>query len=336
MKKNIKRMPIWGKILLIIMITILVIIGGSIGYTSYQLSKVNTIKISKTNEDLGIKPEVLKQVTEKKAEVDKSIINIAFFGVDRRYINDPSRSDSIMILTIDELHKKIKMSSIMRDTYVDIKDHGKTKINHAYAYGGPQLAIRTLNENFNLDIKNYVTVDFFKLEKIIDELDGVSIDVKADEISLINSYMREVANLEKQNFKLITRTGLQNLDGKQAVAYSRIRYTAGGDFARTERQRTVLSALLTKIQGVGKLEFPSIVAKLLPYTETSMSSMEIIKLGTDIFTNDIKAIDQERFPLDGYCSGKTIGGVWYLVPDIIATRLQMHKYIYEDEKTVAK
>jgi len=318
------------------MITILVIIGGSIGYTSYQLNKVNTIKISKTNEELGIKPEVLKQVNEKKVEVGKSIINIAFFGVDRRYINEPSRSDSIMILTIDELHKKIKMSSIMRDTYVDIKGHGKTKINHAFAYGGPQLAIRTLNENFNLDIKNYVTVDFFNLENIIDDLNGVSINVRTDEISLINSYMREVANLEKQNFKAITRTGIQNLDGKQAVAYSRIRYTAGGDFVRTERQRTVLSALLTKIQGVGKLEFPTIVAKLLPNTETSMSSMEIIKLGTDIFTNDIKTLDQERFPVDGYCSGKTIGGVWYLVPDIKATRLQIYKYIYEDKRTVAK
>lgn len=148
--------------------------------------------------------------------------------------------------------------------------------------------------------------------------------------------MREVANLEKQTFKAITRTGLQNLDGKQAVAYSRIRYTAGGDFVRTERQRTVLSALLTKIQGIGKLEFPSIVAKLLPYTKTSMSSIEIIKLGSAIFTNDIKTIDQERFPLDGYCSGKTIGGVWYLVPDIKATRLQMYKYIYEDVRTVGK
>jgi len=256
--------------------------------------------------------------------------------VDRRYKNEPSRSDSIMILTIDELHKKIKMSSIMRDTYVDIKDHGKTKINHSYAYGGPQLAIRTLNENFNLDIKNFVTVDFFNLEKIIDALGGVSINVRADEISLINGYMGEVANLEKQTFKAVTKTGIQNLDGKQAVAYSRIRYTAGGDFVRTERQRTVLSALLVKVQGVGKLEFPSIVAELLPDTETSMTSMDIIKLGTAIFTNDIKTLDQERFPLDGYSTGKMMGGVWYLVPDIKATTNQIHKYIYEDKKPVAK
>lgn len=332
--KNKKRIPIWGKIVLIIVLIIFTIIGSGICYTYYQLSRVVSIKISKSNKDLGIKPEDLKQVGDKKLVEGKDIINIALFGLDRRYKNDPSRSDSIMIPTIDELHKKIKMSSIMRDTYVDINEHGKTKINHAYAYGGPQLAIRTLNENFNLNIKNFVTVDFFSLESIIDQLGGVSINVKADEVSLINSYMREVANLEKQTFNPVTRIGVQNLDGKQAVAYSRIRYTAGGDYVRTERQRTVLSALLIKVQGAGKFEFPTIVAKLLPYTETSMSSMDIIKLGTVIFTSGIKTLDQERFPLDAYSNGQTIGGIWYLVTDIKATTKQIHQYIYEDEKPV--
>lgn len=335
--KNInKKMPLWVRTILIITLIALVTIGGGIWYSYYQLSKVSTTIISKNNKDLGIKPVVLEKVKNKKLVEGKDIINIAFFGVDRKYKNDPSRSDSIMILTIDELHKKIKMSSVMRDTYVDIKDHGKTKINHAYAYGGPQLAIRTLNENFNLDIKNFVTVDFYSLESIIDQLGGVSINVKSDEVSLINSYMREVANLEKQTFKPVTKIGIQNLDGKQAVAYSRIRYTAGGDYVRTERQRTVLSALLAKVQGAGKLEFPFIVEKLLPYTQTSMSSIDIMKLGTAIFTSGIKTLDQERFPVDSYSTGKTIGGVWYLVTDIKATTMQIHKYIYEDEKPVAK
>lgn len=338
--KNKKR-PVWGRIVITIMLIIIFIISVSIGYTYYQISKVSTTKISKSNENLGIKPEVLKQIEERKVEEKKveggtEIINIAFFGVDRRFKNEPSRSDSIMVLTIDEKHKKIKMSSIMRDTYVNIKDHGMTKINHAYAYGGPELAIRTLNENFNLDIKNYVTVDFFNLESIINSLGGVRINVRADEIKIINSYMAEVGLLEKQSFKAVTSTGVQNLDGKQAVAYSRIRYTTGGDFERTERQRTVLSALLAKIQSAGELEFPIIAAKLLPYTETSMSSIDIIKLGTAIFINNIKNLDQERFPVDGYCKGEMIGGVWYLVSNIEATSSQMYKYIYEDKRPIAK
>ena len=327
-----KKMKSWMNLVLSVFIIIVLVIGGAFSYTFYNLSKINTTTISKTDEDLGIKPNVslkeevalkeqvpLKKEVPLKIEVSNKIINIAFFGVDRTDKNQPSRSDSIIILSIDEVHKKIKMSSIMRDTYVEIKNHGKTKINHAYAYGGPQLAIRTLNENFNLDIRDYVTVDFSDFEKLIDAMGGVTIDVKQDEISLIPQ---------------ITKTGTQTLNGLQTVAYSRIRYTAGNDYRRTERQRTVLSVMLTKIQTLGVTEFPSVVSKLLPFTETSMSSMDILKLGTKVFISNIKTLDGERFPMDGYSTGKIIGGVWYLVADMKATVDQLHKFIYEDIKLV--
>jgi anionic cell wall polymer biosynthesis LytR-Cps2A-Psr (LCP) family protein len=155
MKKIKPRM----KIFLSVFIISLLVVGGIFSYTVYEFSKMNSTKISKTDVDLGIKSEISSK------EDGNEIINIALFGLDRRDVSTQGRSDMIMILTIDEKNKKIKMSSIMRDTYVEIKEHGKTKINHAYAYGGPQLAIRTLNENFNLDIRDYVTVDFFVLEK---------------------------------------------------------------------------------------------------------------------------------------------------------------------------
>ncbi|MBU3191201.1 LCP family protein [Clostridium bowmanii] len=339
----------WIKLILGVFVIIALVVGGTFTYTFYKLSKINTTTILKTDEDLGIKPNViLKEEVPIKSELplkeevpikvveSNKIINIAFFGVDRRTPNEPSRSDSIMILSVDEVHKKVKMSSIMRDTYVDIKNHGDTKINHAYAYGGPQLAIRTLNENFNLDIRDYVTVDFFNLEKIIDAMGGVTIDVKQNEISFITDYMTEVANIEKKSISQVTKPGLQNLNGLQAVAYSRIRYTAGGDFVRTERQRTVLAAMLTKIQSLGISEFASVVSKVLPYTETSMKSMDIIKLGTKVLTSNIATLDQERFPLDGYCKGKMMDGVWYLVADMGATTEQVHKYIYEDVKPTPK
>ena len=341
-----KKMKLWMKLVLSVFIIIVLVIGGSFSYTFYKLSKINTTTISKTDEDLGIKPDVLlkeevivkeevlvkeevalkeqvplKKEVPLKIEVSNKIINIAFFGVDRRNKNERGRSDSIIILSIDEVHKKIKMSSIMRDTYVKIKDHGNTKINHAYAYGGPQLAIRTLNENFNLDIRDYVTVDFFNLEKLIDTMGGVTIDVKQDEISLIPQ---------------ITKPGLQTLNGLQAVAYSRIRYTAGNDYRRTERQRTVLSVMLTKIQTLGVTEFPSVVSKLLPYTETSMNSIDILKIGTKVYTSNIVTLDEERFPMDGYCRGKIIGGVWYLVADMKATVSQLHKFIYEGIKQLPR
>ncbi|MBZ9689207.1 LCP family protein [Clostridium estertheticum] len=347
--KKPKKLKPWIKLILGVFIIILIAVSVTFSYTFYKLSQINTTKIIQTDEELGIKPQVLlkkeatsinevslKEEIPIKEEVSIEIINIAFFGVDRRAADEASRSDAIMILSIDVGHKKIKISSIMRDTYVEIVNHGDTKINHAYAYGGPQLAIRTLNENFNLDIKAYVTVDFFNLEKIIDAMGGVTIDVRPDEVSLINGNMTEVANIEKKSIAQVSKPGPQTLNGLQAVAYSRIRYTAGGDFVRTERQRTVLSAMLTRIQSLGITEFPSVVSKLLPYTETSLKSMDIIKLGTKVLTSKITTIDQERFPLDGYCKGEMMDSIWYLVADMKATVDQLHKYIYEDIKPVPK
>ena len=319
------------KVILSVVIIVVLVFGGAFGFTFYQLGKINTVKISRTNEDLGIKTKV-----SPKEEVDNKIVNIAFFGLDRRDKKEAGRSDSMMVLSIDEKNKKIKMSSVMRDTYVKIKDHGETKINHAYSYGGPQLAIRTLNENFNLDIKNYVAVDFFDLEKLIDSIGGVNVEVNQDEIKLINDYMGEVARIEKKSITPITKPGSQTLSGLQAVAYSRIRYTAGGDFRRTERQRLVLTGMLTKVQSLGVTEFPSVVSKLLPFTETSMNSMDIMKLGTKLITSNTTTLEQERFPVDGYCNGKTMSGVWYLVADMKATVEQLHKFIYEDIKPVSK
>lgn len=322
---------------------------GTLSYTFYQFNKIDTVTISKTDEYLGIKPKVplkfnklslvdreeLVETNELQLE-SKEIINIAFFGLDRRDKNEPSRSDCIMILSIDEKHNKIKMSSIMRDTYVKIKDHGETKINHAYAYGGPQLAIRTLNENFNLYIRDYVAVDFFNCEKLIDAVGGVTIEIDQEEINIMNDYITEVANIQGKAVQGITKVGSQNLNGLQAVAYSRIRYTEGGDFVRTERQRTVLTAILTKIQSLKVTQVPSAVSNLLPFTETSMKNMDIIKLGIKVITSNKMVLEQERFPVDGYCIGKIMDKVWYLVVDMESTVEQLHKFIYEDIKPVSK
>lgn len=342
-------MKLSTKLILSTVIIIILTFIGSFSYTFYQFSKIETVNISKTDELLGIKPKILLKVnklplvdSEELAEASeiqlesKDIINIAFFGLDRRDKNEPSRSDCIMILSIDEKHNKIKISSIMRDTYVKIKDHGETKINHAYAYGGPQLAIRTINENFNLNIRDYVAVDFFNCEKLIDAIGGVTIDITEEEISLINGYMNEVAKIERKLVPTVTKTGRQDLNGLQAVAYSRIRYTEGGDFVRTERQRAVLTAMLTKMQSLKVTEVPSAVSNLLPFTETSMKSMDIVKLGINVITAKKMTLEQQRFPLDGYCQGKIMDGVWYLFADTETTTKQLHKFIYEDIKPVSK
>lgn len=322
-------------ILLSVLSLALVTVSSLAGYTYYQLSKVKITKISKTDEDLGIVKNPTVQ-DELNVEMDEDIVNIALFGTDRRTENEPARTDTIMIATIDKKHKKIKLSSIMRDTYVKINGHGMDKITHAYFYGGPQLAIRTLNENFKLDIRDFVLVDFFSLEKIIDALGGVVIDVKEEEIKSINQCIEEVAYYEKVKPKYVTTSGPQLLNGMQAVGYGRIRNVGNGDYERTERQRKVLNLLFDKITEAGPIKYPYIVSQLLPYTETSIDKGTILKLGAQVFAANITTIEQQRFPLDRASRDTKINGVYYLWADLNATAKHIQQFIYEDQTPEVK
>ncbi|MCW6074339.1 LCP family protein [Clostridium sporogenes] len=306
-------------------VTIVVLIGvvGTL-YVYSQLDKVKKIPISKNDKEL--------KIDKKAEEYGNDVINIAFFGLDRRKKDEPSRSDAIMIVSLDKIHKKVKVSSIMRDSYVDIEGHGKTKLNHAYAYGGPKLAIQTINATYKLNIRDFVSVDFYGLEKIIDTVGGVEIPVRSDELKYINTYMQETAKIQGKSIQEVQNPGTQSLNGMQAVAYARIRYTSGGDYERTERQRTVLTAIMNKVKELGPTELPKVVTALLPNVESSLSSTEIMKMGTSVFSFGVENVEQQRFPLDDYCKGKLIDGVYYLLFDEEKTINQMHKYIFEDIK----
>lgn len=328
------------KRIIITVLCVILLIGGSAGgYFYYQLSKVKTTKVTKSDKALGIKTKTNTNTsTDSNTEkADTSITNIALFGVDSRTKqSEGSNSDSIMILSIDKLHKKIKLSSIMRDSYVSIDGHDKSKINAAYLFGGPELAIKTLNENFDMDIRDFVTVNFYSMEKIIDYLGGVQINIKASEVDEVNKYIHETASNEKEKAVYISHSGLQDLNGLQAVSYARIRYVGNGDFERTQRQDTVLTALINKVQQAGASKYPSIATQILPYVETSLSSIDIIKLGTDVLTTGITNVEWQRYPVDGYCNQLVKDGVWYLSVDIDATKNQIHDFIYNDIKPVPK
>nr|WP_275541704.1 LCP family protein [Clostridium perfringens] len=226
------------------------------------------------------------------------------------------RSDAIMILTLDEEHKVMKLTSIMRDSYVDIPGHGDDKITHAYAFGGPELAMKTLNENFKVNVEDFMAVNFTSLPEIIDKLGGVKINIIPEEIHHISG---------------ITSPGEQVLNGEQALTYSRIRYATGGDYKRTERQRVVLEAVFEKLKATPTKEYPSLIDDFLPYIETNMSSMDMIKLATDAAPLVKENLETARFPLDGYCDGKMINEVWYLVYDRQATLNQIQEYIYDNK-----
>ena len=305
MKKG-SKIALW--IIGIILGIFIIGIGGVYIYGNYMFNKVEKIEVDKN--DVGITEEV----EEKLSPYSNSIINIALFGVDSADAST-GRSDSIIIATIDTIHKKLKLTSVMRDSYVNISGIGNDKINHAYAFGGPQLAIKTLNENFNLNIEDFVAVNFDSLPKIIDMIGGVTVDITSEEVSHIPG---------------ISSAGTYNLNGAQALSYSRIRYATGGDYVSTERQRTILTKIFEKILTINPMKYSSLLNEVLPMVQTSLDNSKILELGTEVLKMGVTTLEQERFPLDGYCQGEMINGVYYLIFNKALTVEQLHNYIFED------
>ncbi len=309
----------------IIFFTIIIVVSIVIFMrVSSVLGKADIVEISKDDEKLGIEDK------DEKIEPEEDIINIALFGGDRRYKNDVTHSDAIIILTLDKKNEKVKLSSIMRDTYVNVPYYGMTKINHAYGYGGPELAIKTLNTNFDLNIRDYAFVDFYGFEDLIDVLGGIDVEVKDYEAKEMNKFIREVAYIKGTSPNIITDVGNIHLNGEQAVAYSRIRKVGNGDFERTDRQRRVLMELLKKIKKAGITKYPSIVDALLPNVETSITKTEMIKFGTYVLQSDIDRIEEQRFPLEDYSEGQKIDGIWYYTTDLDRTAKDINQFIYEN------
>lgn len=274
-----------------------------------------------------LQKEAPKSIFDQNKIKSSGIINIVFFGLDGGNKNGYSRSDSIMVVSIDEKRNKLKVTSLMRDMYVPIPGKGSNKINAAYASGGPSLAIKTINTNFGLNIKDYVTIDFAGLEKLIDMLGGIEVKLSKAEADTIN---RE----EEQNNSLQGSTGLlasgnQKLNGSQAVKYCRIRYVGHADFERTERQRRVLNELLKKLKEIGVTKLPETISAMLPYVKTSLSPGEIVKLGIKGIGLKTNNIVQYRLPVDGTYKSQYIGKMAVLVPDIEANKKKIYDFIYE-------
>lgn len=295
------------KILIYSITTILAIISATgYIYINKTLDKVESIEVNTNN--IGIN-------TETKEEF-KEIKNIALLGIDSRDDDLLGRSDSIMILTLDSVHNKIKLSSIMWDSYVNIDGHGMDKINHAYAFGGAELALKTLNENFDLNISEVMVVNFSSLVNIIDKIGGVNIDITDEEVSHISG---------------ISSPGEHLLNGSQALSYSRIRYATGGDYKRTERQRTVINAIFNKLKNTSLTEYPQLVNEFLPYIQTNMDNNSLLSLGTEFSGLAMKGLEQDRFPRDGQGEGQMINGVYYLTFDIESVKSSMKDYIFNDK-----
>lgn len=340
MKKWWKCMGKGKKAALISFTSFLLVIAIALTWFFSNFS-YNYRNITKNPEELGFDEPISEEV-----------INIGLFGIDTRDENSfKGNSDSIMILSINTKTKKIKIISIMRDTLVPIDKNGKTtyyKINAAYSWGGPELAIKTLNQNFGLDIAEYATVNFYGMSGIIDAVGGIDATLTEQEVKArgnnnhgINDMIQEVCSYMGENPKdyYITTSGTQHLNGIQAVAYSRIRYVkniwgTNNDYGRTDRQRYVMEQLFNKAKSLSKSDCIKLAKAMIPCTETSLSYSEIINIAFNVLFSS-PTFEQARIPVtdNGINMQMTsptgsFGSVVYYDLDYAAKLI--HAFIYDD------
>ncbi len=316
---------VFGMVLLSIIGVFAILV--SVVLWQFQYNRNNALD-GLTNEQLGI----------SNTELPEGVINIALFGIDSRNLQSFSgNSDSIMILSIDTEHHAIKITSIMRDSLVPIDGYNPNKINSAYAKGGPELAVKTLNQVFDLNIRDYATVNFSGMADIIDAMGGIEVDISEAERLDANKHIRWLAVTSGIKNDPIQKAGLQTLNGTQAVSFARIRYVRTGegvsdDYGRTDRQRYVMEQLLNKALSKGVSQYPAIIKSLLPYMETSLTYSEILSMAS-VLTENLQ-FKQARIS-QGYAMNITerdfpssIGSVVYYNLDYAAAML--HAFIYGD------
>lgn len=318
-KKKRTGLKIFGIILLVLIILIVGILGGAYIYINDKLGKIQTVDINE--DDLDIASEVEENLSEYR--------NIAIFGVDSREndLGKGNRSDCIIIASINNNTKEVKLLSVYRDTYLQIEGYGLDKVTHAYSYGEAPLAIGTLNTNLDLNIKEFVTVNFDSVAEAINALGGVTIDIESEEIKYINSYIDEVSKVTGIPSSHVTKTGKQTLDGVQAVGYSRIRYTSGGDYKRAERMRTVITAMIDKLKTKGIAEINNLMDEILPKVYTNITSGDILALVPDLM--NFKVTESIGWPYE--TKGITLDR-WYGVPVNLANNVsKLHKELFGEE-----
>lgn len=308
----------------VLLLFALLVLAGGLYVFGYMLSGLTMTSLTKDKDALGIAPGTF---------TDSSIKNIALFGLDAREDENVGRSDALMVLSVDSKHHKLKLTSILRDSQVYIDGYGYDKITHAYAYGGPELAVRTLNQNYHLDIENYVTVNFVEMAKIVDAFGGVKLSVSEAERVEINNNLYylsvESADADIQNSDYLNETGELLLNGKQAVSYARIRHLEGGDDMRAGRQQIVLQALIQQLKGKSKLAYPALVHNVVPMCETSLGYLDMMGLApfllTDFTMETLTVPGQEENAYGDFNEN----GAWVYLYDIEAAAAHISRFIYE-------
>ena len=323
-----KRKIIIFAIEIVVILAMIIALYFVMSHTSNEGPK----RVELQEEELAI-PEKVVQEKEEGGTM-KGYMNIALFGVDATkdsQLYKGSRSDSIMIASINMDTGDIKLVSVYRDTYLNIGTDSYQKCNGAYSFGGAEQAVKMLNMNLDMDITNFVTVGYKGLSEVIDGLGGVYIDVDEEEIKHINNYQIGIAEVLKCDYKAVTETGLQLLDGLQATAYCRIRYTAGDDFKRAARQREVIKAIEEQAKKADYATLSKVFNDAIDDIYTSLNEEDILELIKNIA--NYRIVDEGGFPEETMRTVANIGakGSSVVPLDLEANVVWLHQFLFEDE-----
>ena len=333
-QKKIKKAKRKRKLIAMLAVEFVLILV--LGVCVFGLSKIGKLQ------NLGVDPDEVGQnedMDANTAELLKGYTNIALFGLGSRTpgsLGEGELCDTIIIASINNETKEVRLMSVYRDTYLNRADDTYGKCNAAYSKGGPKQAMEMLNTNLDLNIKYYVSIDFTALIKTVDLLGGVEIDVKEEEIDAINGYMYETTEIAEKAEDdsinpyndFITEPGLQTLYGVQATAYCRIRKVGNNDFERTERQRRVIEQIVEKAKSAGLGTINSIIDEVFPLIATNIPQTTLIGMAASMMSYELG--ESSGFP--SYRSDARMDGQQVVVPaDLVANVTELHKFLFDED-----
>lgn len=325
-KKGLSTNAKWGIALLVEVIVLVIMAGVYLKLVvNNKLDRIQTVEINSE--------ELQESINEGINEAQKGFTTIALFGIDARdsySMAEGNRSDSIMIASINNDTKEVKIVSVYRDTLLFVPGNDvTTKVTHAYAYGGPELALKTLNTNLDLEITKYATVNFKSLAMAIDDLGGIELDIDDAEIPMLNACISEQINVTGIYSDGIFSAGHYQVNGTQATAYARIRSTDQGDITRTERQRTVISKMVAKAKKSDLSTLNSIVDDVVDNMASNISKDEMYDMIKGFMKYDLG--DTSGFPYAMTLADSPEKGS-IIVPGNLETNVSaLHEFLFGTE-----
>ena len=351
-QKGWKKLPLWSKIVIAVAAAILVLGAAGYGLFDYYYHRMNIdtgddvaaeeeyFDTDEGIEDLTeIDPDDIQLDSAKSVSQTKEVINILVCG-EEAIGGGRGRTDSNMIATVNQADQAIRLTSIMRDTYVQIPEFSDNKINAAYHNGGMKTLMKTIKQNFGISVDGYVLVNFKSFQKVIDTLGGIDIELAEDEVSYLNR-TNYISNYSYHNLHV----GKNHMNGNQALGYARVRYVPKdgqyGDFARTLRHRTVMAAIYEKLLDKSTLELIAMVPKLMPLVTTNIKKNDLVNYlytGVTVRSKNPK-LETLNVPVEGAYKITRVRTMSVILPDDLKKNVDaMQEFIYgslleKDKKT---